>query len=586
MKVSKFYFPLLAAAMLASCSSEAIDGPNSPVISEKDGVNMKITISLPTSNGTRAAGDPAGEEIGKDFENNVKEVLIVFASKDDNNKDNNNSFIASNVVSIQPTAEGVTIPSNYDITATFNKSVLVNYIESLGTKPDQAHVNVYAFCNPTQELKDHIANRNRGESAANWMNAKNVLTGDNLQLATVSEGKNIPMANLKVTDLALPPLDGIKNGAYAESAYPMGTVDVIRSIARFDFKTVNNNVYPIDINVVGEDKAIEGGLQIELTNMALVNMSNSYYYLHRLSATGHSSEFESTSLMCGEDDRNKFFIDPDWDWKANSNWTKKLTYSDHFQYALFTDATPSEDGKLGVDLWRRIILKDYFGDGAISDNDNEWNLDPDNNKGDYKIWRYVTENTIPEPASKQKVAISTGVVFRGEIKPTESTPEKLKAALEAKAEPIFIYKNNIYPNWKAVEDEATKEGNENTALASAYKACKGKTGEELYQAAVNNQFTIYRYNEQKGGWATNYYYWNRHWDNGKPGVMGNMEFAVVRNNVYKLAVTSISALGHPLDPKDDPDPVDPDDPDEKSDVKIKVDVQVKKWTVRKNDIEF
>lgn len=193
---------------------------------------MKITISLPTSNGTRAAGDPAGEEIGKDFENNVKEVLIVFASKDDNNKDNNNSFIASNVVSIQPTAEGATIPSNYDITATFNKSVLVNYIESLGTKPDQAHVNVYAFCNPTQELKDHIANRNRGESAANWMNAKNVLTGDNLQLATVSEGKNIPMANLKVTDLALPPLDGIKNGAYAESAYPMGTVDVIRSIAR------------------------------------------------------------------------------------------------------------------------------------------------------------------------------------------------------------------------------------------------------------------------------------------------------------------------------------------------------------------
>ena len=65
------------------------------------------------------------------------------------------------------------------------------------------------------------------------------------------------MANLKVTDLALPPLDGIKNGAYAESAYPMGTVDVIRSIARFDFKTVNNNVYPIDINVVGKIKRLK-----------------------------------------------------------------------------------------------------------------------------------------------------------------------------------------------------------------------------------------------------------------------------------------------------------------------------------------
>lgn len=104
--------------------------------------------------------------------------------------------------------------------------------------------------------------------------------------------------------------------------------------------------------------------------------------------------------------------------------------------------------------------------------------------------------------------------------------------------------------------------------------------------AVENGFTIYRYDAEHGGYCTLYYYWNRHWDNGNNGVMAPMEFAVVRNNVYKLAVESISALGHPRNPGDDPDPVDPDDPDEKGDVKLKMSVQVRNWTVRKNNIQF
>lgn len=68
--------------------------------------------------------------------------------------------------------------------------------------------------------------------------------------------------------------------------------------------------------------------------------------------------------------------------------------------------------------------------------------------------------------------------------------------------------------------------------------------------------------------------------------MGNMEFAVVRNNVYKLAVTKINRLGHPRLSENDPDPVDPDDPDETGDVYISVSVEVLPWVVRVNEIEF
>lgn len=66
--------------------------------------------------------------------------------------------------------------------------------------------------------------------------------------------------------------------------------------------------------------------------------------------------------------------------------------------------------------------------------------------------------------------------------------------------------------------------------------------------------------------------------------MGPMEFAVVRNNVYKLSVTQIRQLGHPVDPTNDPDNPDPENPDEPTDVYIKVNVEVVPWVVRINNI--
>ena len=90
-----------------------------------------------------------------------------------------------------------------------------------------------------------------------------------------------------------------------------------------------------------------------------------------------------------------------------------------------------------------------------------------------------------------------------------------------------------------------------------------------------------------------YIYWNRHNDNGQNTNMGIMEFAVVRNNIYKLSISKISELGHPNDPTNptypqepDPDPVNPPKPDEQNKAYMEVDVQILDWTVRVNDIEF
>lgn len=74
-----------------------------------------------------------------------------------------------------------------------------------------------------------------------------------------------------------------------------------------------------------------------------------------------------------------------------------------------------------------------------------------------------------------------------------------------------------------------------------------------------------------------YPYWIKHADNNVDTEMGIMEFAIVRNNIYDLAVSSISGLG--LSDIDKPKPGDKDEDDK---LYLNVRILVKNWVVRSN----
>lgn len=76
-----------------------------------------------------------------------------------------------------------------------------------------------------------------------------------------------------------------------------------------------------------------------------------------------------------------------------------------------------------------------------------------------------------------------------------------------------------------------------------------------------------------------YQYWIRHANNGNPTEMGVMEFCIVRNNVYRLEVSSINGLGmaDPFDSK-----LTPDEGDEEG-YFLDVQLYVKDWVLRLND---
>ena len=79
-----------------------------------------------------------------------------------------------------------------------------------------------------------------------------------------------------------------------------------------------------------------------------------------------------------------------------------------------------------------------------------------------------------------------------------------------------------------------------------------------------------------------YYYTTeiKHFDDGNNNTLGNMEFAIMRNNIYSLAITNISKIGDPI-----VDPT-PGTPNETKEAALKVQVQILPWIVRYNDIEF
>ena len=88
---SKFFVGILSLGLLAGCSNDELTG-NEPGSewdgSTKDAVYMNVAIQLPVAGGSTRSetgengGSSDGTEVGKDYENEVKSVLLVLADKE------------------------------------------------------------------------------------------------------------------------------------------------------------------------------------------------------------------------------------------------------------------------------------------------------------------------------------------------------------------------------------------------------------------------------------------------------------------------------------------------------------------------
>ena len=540
-KWSYLFMAIGIATAFSACSDEVDLSTNNGGSTEESTsqVFMQFNLELPAvsrSTTQIGGGSDAGVEIGKDYENQVSEVLVVITDATDD------KFIAgSTVTNLIPTG------SNTTYVVPFNTNKLVDYAGD--------PVNIYVYCNPTSELK-------KGLDSEDGINVNATYTLTDATNATIWTKNKFLMTNADDDyERTLPA--NLDDYRVETNPFDLETINVERAAARFDYKSsVANETYTLM-----EDENGDPEVTITLTDMALVNLSKEFYYLRRVSADGTSTN----ATIGGTETNTNYVVDTDYDWKSGSTITD---YSGHFFY-VYNQNSASADY-----TWTSISSL------TSEDNDESWNSGENANvdRNGYKIWRYATENTIPAQVSNQKKGITTGVAFKGEIK---GVSEGMKILLNG-TNTVYVFDNILWGTWDDVKKAAeAKKENDNTTLANpSLAAAYNKAKDDYTDAkAVAAGFTIFKPNADKK-YEVLYYYWNRHNDNKNNGSMGPMEFAVVRNNVYKLSVTGVDKFGHPTDPDDDPDPENPEDPDEEDDVYFKVAVEVLPWVVRINDIEF
>ena len=536
---SYLFMAMGIATAFSACSDEVDLSTNNGGSTEESTsqVFMQFNLELPAvsrSTTQTEGGSDAGVEIGKDYENQVSEVLVVITDATEGST--YDKFIAKSSVVTPSSANNTTYVVPFKTT---------ELASSAGKS-----VNVYVYCNPTEELT----------KATTFDVNKDYYTLTDATNATIWTKNKFLMTNADDDyERTLPA--NLDNYKVESNPFDLETIKVERAAARFDYKSsVANETYTLM-----EDENGDPEITITLTDMALVNLSKEFYYLRRVSADGTST----SATIGGTETNTNYVVDTDYEWKSGSTITD---YSGHFFY-VYNQNSASADY-----TWTSISSLTKNED----DTDNSWNTD--GTKDDYKIWRYATENTIPAQVSNQKKGITTGVVFKGEI---QGATEDMKTLLNG-TNTVYVFDNILWGEWSDVKTAAEAKESDNTTLANpSLAAAYNEATKDSYTdaKAVAAGFTIFKPNTNKK-YEVLYYYWNRHNDNNNNGSMGPMEFAVVRNNVYKLSVTEVHKFGHPTNPGDDPDPENPEDPDEEDDVYFKVAVEVLPWVVRINDIEF
>lgn len=305
------------------------------------------------------------------------------------------------------------------------------------------------------------------------------------------------------------------------------TVAVQRACARFDFRLRDNqqdNIYTIPNTSASVDD-VPAKIEITLTKAGLMNLSRGFHLFQQLCRDDAGL---NPTVYAYETATNYVF---------DTDWPQKKTIRKDEAPSLFFRS--SETG----------TAIDYV---AL----------PTSVTKDTPLF-YCSENTLPG-ISRQINCLSTAIVFQGSFT-VEGTSATELYYIENQQQ-LFLY--------------TTLEGllQHNTRIKldpDADDAALAAAGIRRFEASTDGTYPVW------------YTYWNRHNDNHNPIQMGIMEFAVVRNNIYKLRVNSIGFLGLPKEPTEAGNAWKPDGdtPDELG-AQLDVTVTVAGWVDRVYDDEI
>lgn len=305
---------------------------------------------------------------------------------------------------------------------------------------------------------------------------------------------------------------------------------------------------------------------VRLEGYALVNLSKEVYHVR------HIQDAHGVPAPFGTLNGNNFLITPYWDAKngvefdENGDFLNTPPTTTWFYNTLAQVSEESE--KLTIDSDGKFetasdVAASYFKPWPTTGEETPGEVTPgqDNPKVGVRL-AYCFENSTD--IEHQTHGLSTGITFVARMYKDEACEKPVDQ----------LYQYNGY-NFES--------------LAAIGEAFGGNTPQEILDLiAKETAGTEITKEELKGAKVVKYvgnicYYYStqiKHYDDGNNNTLGNMEFAIMRNNIYSLAVTNITRLGDPI-----VDPT-PETPNETKEAALKVEVKILPWIVRYNNIEF
>lgn len=557
----------MALCVFAGCSSEDLTGDGPQIPEEGRDLYMTLTVKPVGPVGTRTATPNQGSEVGQDYENTVASALVIFAEQEGDDY----KVFATLHDGGKVTGTG----TDYVVTYSMERSILLNAVE----KADK-EFTMFVIANPTPAIVTKYQGK-VGEDVQDVFelegDADTYWTHNNFLMSSA----DVKDATIKITKA------DVDYGTHTTpaTALNLGRVNVQRAMSRFDLATDEDYT----VFKVKDEASPLGELTLTFDQVALINMTQKAN-MFKVVANNYESLGDKT-IAFGTEAANNWVFSAKKD--ANTAWT----------YPLFNGkgAIQTGDPMNLAKLPNYVALNDLEEARNLFDSSEDIQTIPAN----FKFWRYCMENTNPDNVENQKNGNSTGIVFRAKM---------TGVGITADTKALYAYGNVVFGDAAALRDyvylgkaedhaadaetftavslkykEAVEMYNEENGTKFTEESIKAATAEDLavldtYLVKKEN-FTIYR-PDSEGNFYCYYIYWNRHNDNGQPTIMGTMEFATVRNNVYKIYVSKVMRLGHPAEPGDDPDEPDPEDPDEEDNFYCQIECHILPWEVRLNGVEF
>ena len=552
-------FCLCLALAAAGCSmSDDLDCPPEGGLANSGKTYIRLSFAMPGSGGTRATGGELGDgqEAGQNEENTISSA-VAFLYKADETDDKGVNADGETRIAAVVEFNDLTGPDDGA-----DRPDSEHYIDKVYTKTQEVpgiveygKYNVIVAAN----LKENLPS---GESE--WWHSPQFTLGDVRDHILTNawnetpNGESTTYSNFLMTNEADAEITLSEENTSANPAET--TVDVERVAARVDYKT--NGTYEI----TGDGTTANG--TITITGAYIVNRLDAGSYFLKRVTVGNGVNDNVTYLgdeTASSGVAKNYVIDP---------WTTQKT------------------GKEMPDLYAPDT---YFPDG--SDDPEDWDgwckegdevKDPDNQS---EVWRrvgYCMENTTASDATMKQY--NTGIVFKAKFEPTGVKDYK-------PSNTFFTYDGKFYTSLTQMMGEINGQADfssyvteqiENKGIDEihtfaeslkddpvGYKSYllsrtddkvydwreyllnelgvdesdKGK-GPQINQISVSDKKTRAILYGKSGGRIRTYYkgqcyyiWWLRHSDNDDDTTNGIMEYAVVRNNIYKLNVTGVSSLG-------------------------------------------